>query len=189
MSMYNPIANAVQHDFCILGSNISPGICQVQGLSKKQKWDVKDGQGTKGAKITFVGDVLAKFKIKFTLWEEYHFDLWESQIVPVLQKSLDPPHPALDIWHPDCVEKGIKSVVVEDISQFVEAGDGFDITITFIEYREPKPDFGTPKGSAATVNGPVETKEDKASKNLQDKKARNTFKKDLIAQRKARRQK
>lgn len=184
---YTPVANAAQHDFCLLGGQITPGIARIEGLSRKQKWDVKDGQGQKGAKITYVGDVLSKFRIKVTLWDDEQFKVWKANIDPVLQKSWNPPHPAIDIWHPDTVEKGIKSIVVEDVSQFVEIKDGWEITINVVEYREPKPDYGTPKGGLAVATGNAGTKEDKSNKELKELKKQAKFKEDKIAQRRARR--
>ena len=117
-----------------------------------------------------------------------HFDLWETEIDPVLQKSINPPHPAIDIWHPDCVSMNVKSIVVEEVSQFVEIKDAWEVTLNVIEYREPKPDYGTPKGSSSK-SGNAETKEDKSSEELKKQKSQAAYKEDQIAQRKARRQK
>ncbi len=182
---YNPIRNAFESDFVLLGGKLTPGIAVVEGLSRKSKWDVKDGQGQKGAKVTYVGESPSKFRIKFTLWSDVQFILWDKNIKPVLSLSRNPPHPAIDIWHPDCVDVGVKSVIVEDVTKFVENGDGWDCTVSFIEFTEPKPDFGTSKGAVASAVGNAKTKEDKTNPLIVQQNNEIQFKKAELERRRA----
>jgi hypothetical protein len=188
MATYNPIANPFEHDLALIGGAITPGLVKIEGLSSKQKWDVKEGKGEKGATITYGGDSLSKFSLRCTLWESAHFDVWAQNIKPVLATSWAPPHPAVDIWHPELVERGVRSVVVEDISQFTANGDGFDIVVKCIEYRAPKPATGTTSKSNTTT-GKAETKREVGQAKLKSQREEIAFKQDELAKRRAARKK
>ena len=146
----DPINDPQAYDFVTIAGARSPGICVVSGAKRAQKWDVKDGKGTKGATTTFTNLPPAAFTIKFQLWTAQHFADWD-RFRPLLK--YDPTKKAaqaFDIFHPALAHLGIVSVVCEDLGQVEHDGQGmYSITCSFLEYfpAPPTPIVSTPQGS------------------------------------------
>lgn len=151
---WNPLDDPIDH-FLLAGKK-SPGIAELLGLASPRKWDEKKGYGTSGATIVYAGDGLAKFSAKIFLTTTEDWDAWHA-FAPLVEKAPDGSKPkALDIWHPQCEQKGIRSVVVEDVVGPARDGDDgrWVVEVKFIQYRAPKPALAKPKGSSNSSAGP-----------------------------------
>lgn len=157
MSVDNPIVLPENWDSFVAFGMESPGICQITGAARKSGWDVKKSKGAKGAVITYTQDEVAKFSAKLLMWLPEHFEAWDVfrpklAFDPVKNKQST----SFDIYHPALSDLGIKSVVVEEVSQITPEGDGlFSVTISFIEYLPPPKvnAVKTPAGSSGNSGG------------------------------------
>lgn len=153
MAVINPIDNPQAHDFIVLGSEQSPGICRPFEPKRRAEFDVKKGKGTFGSTITYVGRPPAKWELVFELWLARHWEEWAA-FVPLL--NYDPTKKkiqAIDIYHPSLAEIGIKSVVTESIGMIKHEGKQlYTRAIELMEYfpSANKSAVGTPTGSQAT---------------------------------------
>jgi len=150
---WNPLDDPIDH-FLLAGKK-SPGIAEILGLGSPRKWDIKKGYGTSGATTVYAGDDVAKFSAKIFLTTTADWDAWHA-FAPLVEKAPDGSKPkALDIWHPQCEQKDIRSVVVEDVVGPSRDGDDgrWVVEIKFIQYRAPKPAMAKPKGSSSGGGG------------------------------------
>ncbi len=128
----------------------SPGVAIVAGASAPRAWDVQDGHGLVGASVRFVGDKLAKFTVEIRLFEPEHFEAWGdfAKLLAKPTSRADAPKRAMRIEHPALAEIGISDVVVEDRTQLVQVEPGvWSSTISFIQYKKPRPVLSRPAGS------------------------------------------
>jgi|GEM_PF-1253308 len=156
MSTLNPYTNPKAYDKLYLCGEPNPGVCAaIDGLGNPRAWDEKKAAGSSGATITYQGDGLADFTARIWLWLPEHFEEWN-----IWKRLLESPKAkspnALDIVHPKLAElpTPITSVVVTNVS--APEGDsktGHVITISFKQYRKPKPAMATPKGSNSKPGG------------------------------------
>ncbi len=153
--MSDPISNPV--DYVILGGQRSPGLAEISDASSPRRWDERKGYGLSGSTVVFRGIGLAKPILTLRLYSAEDFAAWESWRPLVARPPLGSRPRALDIWHPFLEEAGIGSVVVEDVSQPVQSGDGeWTITIKLIEYRRPKLTLARPDGSDTRLTDPID---------------------------------
>lgn len=153
----NPLDDGdLVYDSIVLRGVRSPGKVTLSGHDREFEWDVKKVPGQKGASTTFNGDKPAEVTASFYLVRDDalgidDFAEWPA-FVEVVRSSLASATPkALDIYHPDLAEQGITSVVPKKIGGVVHDGKGGQtITITFLEYRPPKPAGGALKGQKKT---------------------------------------
>lgn len=152
---WNPITSPV--DYYLLEGKKSPGISEVAGAGSPRKWDEVGGYGLSGSTLRFTGLGLAKFEIRTRLYTPEDFEAWKAFAV-VLAKPPPKVRPrAKDIWHPFLEELGIKSVVIEDVLQPEQTGDGeWTLTGKFIQYRRPRITLAKPDGSKAAETDPYE---------------------------------
>ena len=139
-------------DFIRLAGRESPGIATVTGASSPRRWDVRKGYALSGATTVFRGMDVAKFKVALRLYSEEDWDAWHSWKELVQRPPSGTRPRALDIWHPVLEDCGIKSAVVENVSQPEQTtADGeWTITIDFIEHRARQPISIMTEGSDAT---------------------------------------
>lgn len=140
-------------DFIRLAGRESPGIATVTGASSPRRWDVRKGYALSGATTVFRGMDVAKFKVALRLYSEEDWDAWHSWKELVQRPPSGTRPRALDIWHPVLEDCGIKSAVVENVSQPEQTtADGeWTITIDFIEHRARQPISIITEGSSATA--------------------------------------
>jgi hypothetical protein len=152
---WNPIDNPV--DYIKLAGQKSPGLADVDGASSPRKWDEAAGYGLSGATIRFTGDGLAKFAVRLRFYTVEHWAAWDAWKPLVFNRPKGKSPRALDIWHPHLEELGIKSVVVEDVSQPKQTADGeWTVEIKFIQFRMPKLTLAKPEASRAKPTDPYE---------------------------------
>jgi hypothetical protein len=152
---WDPITQPV--DYILLANKRSPGFADVSGATSPRKYDELKGHGQSGATLVFLGIAPAKFTVKLRLYTVQDWADWDAWR-PLVDKAPGGKKPtALDIWHPHLVPLGIKSVVVESISQPEQTGEGeWTIEIVFLPYIEPTPARAKPKGSKASAAAPVD---------------------------------
>ena len=157
-------------DFILLGGKKSPGKADVFGASTPRKWDERTGYGLSGAFIVYTGDGLAHFPVVISLWEESHFDEWDS-FATVLEKApIGTRAKALGISHPLLTVRPLKiaSVVVEDVTQFVQDDYGlWTCEIRLGEFRRPLPALGKPSAAIPAAALAVPTARDAAEAQIQ----------------------
>ena len=160
-SLLNPIDYPQDWDFCTVGGVRSPGIIPkkgISGLDRVNKWDVKEGKGTKGATTTYVGRPPIPFSIKFWLWTSAHFQAWDA-FASVLRydPSKTSPGEAVSFFHPAAADPsiGVSSVVVTKIGGITEEDDHglYSRTVDFLEYAPAAQEaaVSTPAGSKYTT--------------------------------------
>jgi hypothetical protein len=151
--MPNRQDNPELYDTIVLAGVRSPGVVTISGHDRQIGWDVKKGQGQSGASTTRTSEDPVEFTCTFYLVKDSaagidDFAEWED-FLTVANSSIAAKDPkALDIYHPDLARVDIKSVVLRKIGGVVHDGLGGEThTLTFLEYRPPKPKGGSPKGS------------------------------------------
>lgn len=167
----NPIDNPDAYDVITLAGQVSPGIAEVSSAKRQYEWDIKKPKGSSGGSMTFQGEALSAFKVKFKLWLPEHFAAWAGFRL-LLEKSPAAKEPtALTIQHPDLDELGIRDVTVLEIGGRVHEGKGLhSYIVDFSKYAEAKKAGGTPKGSkAAGAQGSTQDAADAEIQRLLDK--------------------
>ncbi|WP_437647871.1 hypothetical protein [Sorangium sp. So ce362] len=164
--MINPLLDSDPWRTIVLVGRRNPGLAEVVGAGSPRDWDIRKGYGLSGAFVVYTGDNLAKFTVRIRLFEDAHFDEWDSwaQLLAKPPRGVRPK--ALDIYHPALEDLQIRSVVVEDRSQLApEDETGMWVSeIKFIQFRAPIPMLGKPEGSTAALKDP--TAEDKFDKSI-----------------------
>lgn len=168
---WNPIQAPV--DYILLSGQKSPGLATLEGASTPRKWDERAGYGLSGSVVVFTGLGLAKFTVKLRFYTPEDWLAWD-QWKPLVAKPPQGRRPrALDIWHPHLEELGVKSVVVEDVTQPEQTGDGeWTVTIKFIQWRKPKIQLVKPEGAQAKPNDPYDNMIEKLTGDLQKELAK-----------------
>lgn len=155
--MINPLREPDPWNVVVVASRRSPGLAEVVGAGSPRDWDERKGYGISGAFLVYTGDGLAQFSVKVYLWEDEHFEEWESFKLVVDKPPRGVRPKALDIYHPALDDLGIRSVVVEDRSQLQphdDTGMWFS-EIKFKQFRAPVPMLSKPEGSTATLSEPT----------------------------------
>lgn len=144
---FNPLTAPVDH--VILSGSRSPGIATIDGASSPRQWDERRGYGLSGATLVYKGLKLARFSLELRLLTAEDFDAWEAWR-PMVQRPPAGQRPqALDIEHPITEMLGIRSVVVEDVLQPKQTGDGeWTVEIKLLEFRAPARAVARPEASA-----------------------------------------
>ncbi|WP_437567909.1 hypothetical protein [Sorangium sp. So ce542] len=98
--MINPLREPDPWTVVVLASRRTPGLAEVVGAGSPRDWDERKGYGISGAFLVYTGDGLAKFSVKVYLWEDAHFEEWESFKLIVDKPARGVRPKALDIYHP-----------------------------------------------------------------------------------------
>ena len=155
---FNPLSEPVDH--VILAGVRSPGIAEIVGFKSTRSWDELRGHGTSGARLRFKGTRLARGKLILHLYTDEHWADWDTFRALIQRAPVGAHAHALEIVHPITEGLGVRSVVVETISQPTQTSSGggeWSIEIDLIEYREPVIALSTPDGAQAEPepeNGP-----------------------------------
>src|SRR5215472_1442496 len=157
---YNPpsYSNPTPWDIVLLGVNRvpNPGLARVHAWKRAHEWDIKKGKGAQGGTITYVGRPPAKGTITYQLWTAAHFFQWEQYRALFLYDPTKQTFQAVAIDHPSLADIGVKSVVVENISNIVHEGDGlFSLEVDFIEYFPPPKANATATPTGSPTKGPA----------------------------------
>jgi hypothetical protein len=146
--MTSAVDNPELYDVIVLAGKKSPGVVKITGHDRVIGWDIKKGPGQSGATTTRTSEDPAEVKCDFYLVDADEFAAWE-EFLKLARTSISGATPkALDVYHPDLARNDIKSVVLKAIGGVVHDGKGGEThSLTFLEYRPPKPKGGSPKGS------------------------------------------
>lgn len=156
----NIYENSDPYDVITLAGVPSPGIVQLAGHDRTIAWDRKAGGGQDGESTTRKGVEATEFTATFSLIIDPIIGLdeetmWKEGFLPVLLATFNGTLPtAVDIYHPDLVDVGIKSVVVKKIGGIVRDGKGgAKVSVTFLEHR-PAKKKSTAKPGSKTIADP-----------------------------------
>jgi len=133
---WDPIADPVDH--ILLVGKKSPGIAEVVGASKTSKLKKLEPHYSSKGFVVFRGIANAAFSVKLRLysaqdWVDWH--TWKPLVLNPPSRNTD----GLSIWHPLLEDLGVRSVLVENVSQPEQTGNGeWTITINFFEFEKPK---------------------------------------------------
>lgn len=167
---WNPNTDPV--DFAELGGQRTPGICEVIGAGSPRQWDEGRGPGLSGARLRFRGLRLGKPMLRIKLVSEQDFADWEAFRSVVQRPPLGERPRALDIVHPILEDVGIRSVVVEDVSQLTQTDNGeWTVEIKLIEYRPPVRAAATIDGSTQATADPLDAEIEDLTRVLRDELA------------------
>lgn len=159
-----PLPFPVLQNYFTLAGQKSPGVVTFEGADAPRKWDERAGYGFSGAFIVYTGDGLAQFNALVTLWLPEQFLEWADFSVLLAKPPVGVRPTALDIGHPilNSSPLFIKSVVVTNVTQFRKSPDfRFECTISFKQYRAPKPALGKPNQAIPAASAPTPTAQDK----------------------------
>lgn len=153
-------------DFIVLGGAPSPGLAVVKGAGTPRKWDIRDGYGLSGASVVFMGEGLTPFDVDIFAWLPAHFEQWKVFArLTIVNPPLGTRPTSLSIQHPVLQDPplAISQVVVTNCTQWEQDPDGgglFARTISFLQYRKPRPalvkPFEGPPGNPVVVAPPVD---------------------------------
>lgn len=155
--MPNPIDNEDLYISIVLGGVPSPGQVTLSAHDREYGWDVKSGTAQSGATITRKSDDPIAFTCNFYLVKDEadgidDFALWPDFLALIKSTVAGKEPKALDIYHPDLSEVGIKSVVLKKQLGTIHDGKGGQTKgILFLEYIPPKKTGGTPSGSKTSA--------------------------------------
>lgn len=165
-------------DYIILNGFRSPGKAIVAGATTPRKWDQRPGYGFTGATVFYTGQGLAEFTVTLELWDPREWQDWWAFARVLEKEPIGKRAAALKISHPLLTRAplNITDVVVTDVSQWEQDDDGlWTCTISFLEYRPPKPAVGkptaaipdSPQGKVAAKTA-IEIENEKLTKELAD---------------------
>jgi hypothetical protein len=136
-------------DYIVLGTDgqRSPGVVELSGHDRVDKWDNQSAKGTAGSSSKLNGADIGSFTAKFKLRDDRidpeggnDFTRWD-----VFQRLIDstvsgPTPVALPIYHPDLARNKYTEVVRASMGGMVHDGTGgATVTVKFQEYKPPKP--------------------------------------------------
>ena len=163
---WDPITGAV--DYVLLAGRRSPGLAEITGGASARQWDERRGYGLSGARVVFRGVKLSRPTLKLRLITAQDWVDWEAWRDLVTKPPPMVRPRAMDIWHPLLEQIGVSSVVVEDLSQPEQTGDGeWTITIKLIEYREPVYALAAPTASQEQAQDPVDAQIERLTAQVQ----------------------
>lgn len=145
-------------DTCRLQGVHVPGLVRVSIDSKPRRVQNKKQNGADGGTPTFRGLDTAKLTVSVVIWTPDQLSLWDSMlpiIFPNPNKDVNKLS-AIDISHPATQQRGIKSIIIEDIlgpSDGPVHGSKL-YTLKCVEYlpTKSKSAVKTPTGSVATTD-------------------------------------
>ncbi len=147
--MTSPLDTPV--DYVLLAGQKSPGIAEILGASSPRKWDERGGYALSGATLVYKGNGLAKFTLQLRLYSVEDWAAWDAWRPLVQRPPVGARARALEIVHPFLEALEIRSVVVEDVLQPIQTGDGeWTIEVKFIEWRRPLVALSRPDGARVT---------------------------------------
>lgn len=162
---WNPNEEPV--DYVELGGQRTPGLAEIIGAGSPRQWDEARGPGLSGARLRFRGLRLSHFILRIRLFTTADFEAWESFRDVVQRPPLGERPRAIDIVHPITAGAGIRSAVVEDVSQLVQTDDGeWTVEIKLIEHRPPVPAAAVVDGSSQATTDPRERRNEAAAAEL-----------------------
>lgn len=154
----NPLDSPELYDAIVLAGRRSPGRARLTVAKRSYGWDEQKAKGNDGAETVKNGSSLVKFSCELFLWNDGERDCfaeWEAW-KGVLDTTVDPKSPkALDVYHPELDELGVRSVVVQSRGALHPDGKGgATVTIDFLEYAPArKAPGGKPGGSKSSTFG------------------------------------
>lgn len=160
---FNPLT--APQDYIELANQRSPGIAELVGASSPREWDERKGYGVSGSFSVFRRRGLAHFSVRLKFYTNEDWAAWAAW-KPIVDKvptrrggGENPASGYLKIDHPILADLDIKAVGVEDVGQPEQIEDGvWQVTIKFIEFRQPKFALAKPEGAKATPVDPYDAK-------------------------------
>jgi len=146
LDTFDPLATP--RDYVKIGGKRTPGTAQIAGLSSKHEYAEWRTWGSGGAVVVYRGRKPSHFSIVVRLSTGADWAAWHAFRVVLDRETDRNRNRGLDIEHPWCTMHGIRSVVVEEVSQPVEADNGdYLITVKVIESRPVKRSLAKVEGS------------------------------------------
>lgn len=158
--MPNVIDNEELYDIIVVDGVSSGGKVTLSGHDRKVDWDVKGGPSLAGATTTFKSILPIEFTASFYLVKDVaqgidDFAQWYL-FKAVVEATVNGRTPrAKDIYHPDLAANDIKSIVKALVGGMTYDGKGgATVVVKFQEYKPPRKQAGTPKGSGTKAVDP-----------------------------------
>ncbi len=146
-------------DFYLLDGKPSPGLSSIDGAGSPRKVEQRLGYGLSGAISIFRGAELSEFSISTSLYTAEDWAAWHV-FSPLL---LTPPRgqrPVVrGIYHPILADLKIEKVLVKDLTQPVQTGEGvWTFVAKFVAWQKVKAALKKPEGVTSVVTDPEEIK-------------------------------
>lgn len=156
---FDPINNPV--DFATLGGQRTPGICTVVDAKWPRRIIERSGIGLSGATARFGGVMLSDPALQIRLYNEQDFADWASFLPVVAAPPLGEHARALDIDHPILADFQITAVLIKDVHQPVDEGEGVWMAqIDLKQFRRPNFQMSAPDGAATGPTDPLDIEND-----------------------------
>lgn len=142
----NPLDCEGIYDTILLRGVTSPGVVTLSGHERAAAWDVQAGVGVRGGNTRLKSLPPGSFTATFYLSDRAEFDAWAS-FRDLIFSSVSGPSPiGLEIYHPDLVVNGFRTVSLATMGGVVhDHKGGQTIAVKFQEYAPPKPVKPIPK--------------------------------------------
>ena len=147
-------------DSVIFAGQQTPGVAEVVGASAPRRFDERESYGFSGAYIVYHGHKLAHFTVRVRLYTEQDWSDWHAFKPLVDRVPRGRRQGSIDVTHPFLAMLGIRSAVVEDVTQPEQNDSGvWQIDIKLIEWRAPHIALAQPEGAEASPQDPPEVAE------------------------------
>src|SRR4029077_8284158 len=151
--MTSPFLAPQQLDKIKFAGRVSPGYCQIEGLSDPRKFDEKTGNGMAGASVVFMGRAICHFTVKFYLWAQKDWTDWLA-FKPLLERlPIRGNSKGIEVKNELINSVGITAVYVEELLAPVQESPGLWVAeVKLVEARGPHFHLSTLDGAEATEN-------------------------------------
>lgn len=142
-------------DLIFLDATRSPGLCvHTGGGERKQKWEAQQAPMFTGAYVIFRGEEISTLEVRFELWRPEHFAAWKEFAAMLRAGAKKRPPRSYALTDLTVEDSEIKQVALASIGRQEKLAPGkWGYTVTFTEYRKPKP-----------IGGPLAPKSDREKK-------------------------
>lgn len=157
--MTSPFIEPQQLDKIKFRGRLSPGYCQIDGLSDPRKFDEQTGNGMGGATVAFMGRGICHFGVKFYLCTQQDWTDWLS-FKPMLERlPIGGNSKGIEVKHELINSVGITAVYVEELLAPVQESPGLWVAeVKLVEARGPHFQLSKLDGAEATENDPLQAK-------------------------------
>lgn len=153
--MTTPLDSPEMFDLIFLDGTRSPGLCiRTGGGERKQKWEAQQAPMFAGAYVIFRGEEISTLEVRFELWLPEHFTAWKAFAAMLRAGAKKRPPRVYALTDLTVEDSEIKQVALASIGRQEKLAPGkWGYTVTFTEYRKPKP-----------IGGPLAPKSDRDKK-------------------------
>lgn len=176
--VWNPFQTPI--DYILIAGTRSPGIAKITTPPKTLfKWEEKSGRGSSGSHLVYTGQGVATIDVTLEFYDEADFEGWdvfkmllgppvtssrsstggggESILTPETTSTVTTSK-AIEVWHPQLIDRGITSVVVSEVGapEPLDETGVWGVKFQLKQYTPPAPSYSKTDGSDSTTTAQQE---------------------------------